>query len=90
MDQEKTISQDEIFEQEEKCQKAIRTVRKAILMRLFVTVLMVWIVVRNPAQLLAWGLTAFVLLINVTGTIPLWQEYRRQKHQLQDLIAQEE
>ena len=71
-------------------QKAIRTVRKAILMRLVITVLMIWIVISNPAEVWAWGLSAFVLLINLTGCIPLVQEHRKQKKQLQALIDMEE
>ena len=90
MEEEKKLTQDELFEQEEKCQKAIRTLRKAILMRLVIAALMIWIVVSNPAQVWAWGLSAFVLLINLAGCIPLVQEYRKQKKQLQALIDMEE
>ena len=88
--EEKNLSQDEVFEQEEKCQKAIRTVIKAIFMRLVVSVLMVWIVICNPSQIWAWGVSALVLLINLVGCMPLVQEYRKQKQLLRMLIEMEE
>ena len=90
MENEKNLSQDELFEQEENCQKAIRTVAKAMFMRLVVTVLMIVVVSGNPEQVWAWGLAAFVLLINTMGTLPLWKEYSRQKQKLKQLIELEE
>ena len=89
MENEKHFSPDELYEQEEACQKAIRTVRKAMFMRLVVTGLMIWVVATNPVQKWSWGLAAFVLLINTLGTLPLWQEYRRQKQKWKLLIQQE-
>ena len=88
--EEKKFTQDELFEQEENCQKAIRTVTKAIFMRLVVTVLMIVVVSGNPEQVWAWGLAVFVLLINTMGTLPLWKEYSRQKQTLKHLIELEE
>lgn len=84
------FAQEDIYEQEEKCQKAMKTVAKAIFMRLVITILMIWIVISNPEQIWSWGLAAFVLLINTIGSIPLVQEYRKQRQRLNDLIAQEE
>lgn len=88
--EEKKLTQDEIFEQEENCLKAIRTVRKAIFMRMVVTALMIWIVLRNAGQPLVWGLAAFVLLITVMGALPLIQEYRKQCQKRNALIQMEE
>jgi Flp pilus assembly protein TadB len=90
MENENQNLQEDLYEQEEKCQKAIRTVSKAMFMRLVVTLLMIFIVVSNPTQMWSWGLSAFVLLINTLGTVPLWQEYRKQKKYMKNLIAQEE
>ena len=81
---------EDIYAREEQCQKAIRTVRKAILMRFVVAVLMVWVVCSNPSQIWAWGIMAFVLLTDVIGAIPLVNELKRQKRLLAELIAQEE
>ena len=90
MAMEDNFEQDDIFEQEEKCQKAIRTLTRAMFMRLVITGLMAWIIISNPRQAWSWGLSAFVLLITITGSIPLWMEYRKQRQRLRDLIAQEE
>lgn len=90
MENENQVLEEDLYEQEEKCQKAIRTVSKAMFMRLVVAALMIFIVITNPAQVWSWGLSAFVLLVNTLGTVPLWQEYRKQKKYLKDLIAQEE
>ncbi|MBO7252943.1 MAG: hypothetical protein J6V25_10010 [Oscillospiraceae bacterium] len=89
MEKENQISED-IYDQEEKCQKAIRTVGKAILMRLVVAVLMIWVVIRNPEQVWAWGMMAFVMLINGLGAVPLVQEWLKQKKRLAELIDMEE
>ena len=89
MEQEFLIPED-LYEREERCQKAIRTVRKALMMRLAVDGLMVWLVVQNPGQVWSWGLSAFVLLINTLGAVPLWQELKKQKLHLKELIDQEE
>ena len=87
--EEKKESRDELFEQEEKCQKAIRTVSRAMLMRLVVTVLMVVVVAGNPEQVWAWGLAAFVLVINLMGILPLWKEFKSQRQKLKALIESE-
>ena len=82
--------QPDIYDREEKCIKAIRTMRKAVFMRLFLTAVILWAILRFPMPLLARGLMAFVILINIAGSLPLWQEWRRQKALLRELIAQEE
>lgn len=90
MENEEIIPEMDIYDREERCQKTIRTVRKAIFMRLVVAVLMLWIVFTNPAQIWAWGLSAFVLLIDLSGAIPLWMELKKQKKLLHELIAMED
>lgn len=90
MENEFVLPEEDLFEREEKCQKAIRTVTKALIMRLVVVGLMVWVVITNPRDGWAWGLMAFVALITVVGAVPLWQERTRQKKLLRNLIEQEE
>ena len=80
----------DLYEREEQCLKAIKTVRKAILMRILVAVLMLWAVAQQPKEPIVWGLMAFVLLIDILGTLPLIQEWKRQKKRFNDLVAQEE
>ena len=84
------MNREELFEQEEKCLKAIRTVRKAVFMRIFVTGLLIWAVIVGQMELWVMGLMAFVLLINLVGALPLIQEWKKQKRLLKELIAQEE
>ena len=81
--------QEELFLLEEQCQKTMNTVGKALFMRLVVAALMVWVVITNYRQIWAWGLAAFVLLVDITGAVVLWKEYRKQRRRLKDLIAQE-
>ena len=80
----------DLYEREEQALKAIKTVRKAIVMRIVVAALMVWAVVMPPNQPIVWGLMVFVLMVDVLGALPLLQEWKRQKRKLADLIAQEE
>lgn len=83
------MTNDELFELEEKCLKSIRTVRKAVFMRVFVTALLIWAVVVGNMNLWVVGLMALVMMINVVGTLPLVAEWKKQKKHLRDLIEQE-
>jgi hypothetical protein len=84
------MTNEELFEQEEKCIKSIRTVRKAVFMRIFVTGLLIWAVIVGQMDFWVVGLMALVLLINIVGTLPLINEWKKQKSLLKELIAQEE
>lgn len=84
------MDKNELFAQEENCQKAIATVRKAVLMRFLVMALLVWAVMVNPGQLWTSGLLVMVLIINLVGALPLISEWKKQRRILKDLIAQEE
>ena len=79
----------DLYEREEQCIKAIRTVRRAVFMRLLVLVLMIFAVAKNPGEAMVWGLMLFVLIVDVLGALPLIAEWKKQKQQLDDLIAQE-
>ena len=80
----------DLYEREEQCLKAIKTVRKAVFMRILVAALMVWAVAMQPKQPIVWGLMVFVLLIDVLGAWPLVQEWKRQKKLFEELVSQEE
>lgn len=84
------MTNDELFEKEENCLKAIATVRKAVLMRLLVTALLIWAVVVNPGQLWTSGLLVLVMIVNLVGSLPLVAEWKKQRQLYKDLIAQEE
>ena len=79
----------DLYEREEQCINAIRTVRRAVFMRLLVLVLMIFAVAKNPREAMVWGLMLFVLIVDVLGALPLIAEWKKQKQQLDDLIAQE-
>ena len=83
-------SEDELMEREEKCRKARKTVTKAIAMRLFVTVLLVWILFQTAMELWVIGLMIFVMLINLSGLLPLIAELKKQNRLLKEIMDQYE
>lgn len=84
------MTNDELFEKEENCLKAIATVRKAVLMRVLVTVLLIWAVIANPGQLWTSGLLVLVMIVNLVGSLPLIVEWKKQRQLYKELIAQED
>ena len=84
------MNREELFQREEDCQKAIRTVSRAIIMRLVVTVVLIWAVIAGNMELWVMGLMAFVLVFNVVGALPLIAEWKKQRKLLTELIAKEE
>ncbi len=89
MEQENLTPEMDSFEREERCRKAIRTVSKAILMRLFVTVILVWALLQTSLELWVIGLMAFVLIINLSGLLPLGAELKKQRKELKEILAEE-
>ena len=90
MDDEQLTPEPDIYDREDQCRKAIRTVGKAVFMRLLVTALLVFILLGKGMQLWVIGLMAFVLVINLAGMLPLIQELRKQRKMLKEILAQEE
>ena len=78
------------WQREERCRKTIKTVSKAIFMRLFVTALLIWAVFQTSRELWIVGLMAFVLIINLTGILPLAAEWKKQRKILKDIIAEDD
>ena len=89
MEQENLTPEMDSFEREERCRKAIRTVSKAILMRLFVTVILVWALLQTGPELWVIGLIAFVLVINLSGLLPLGTELKKQRKELKEILTEE-
>lgn len=83
-------SEDDLLAREEQCRKALKTVGKAIFMRLFVTAILVWAVVGTRMDAWVIGLMALVLLINLTGLLPLAGEWKKQRLTLKDILSQYE
>ena len=61
--------EDALMEAEEKCRKAMKTVGKAIFMRIFVTGLLIWVLFQTEMELWIIGMMAFVLIINLSGLL---------------------
>lgn len=87
--EKRDLTPDEIFALEERCTKAIQTVTKAIVMRIMVSGLLIWIVAAVNHSALVIGLTVFVLLINLTGLLPLAGELKKRLAEQKKLRAME-
>ena len=79
-----------LLDREERCQKAIRTVTKAIVMRLLICVLLIWVVVRTDLALWTIGLMVFVMAINLSGILPLTAELKKRRQEWRALLKEEE
>ena len=84
-----TPESEDLYDREEKCQRAMKTVGRACLMRLLVAALLVFILIRSPGSLLLWGLVGFVLLINLGGMLPLLAELRKRRWEYRQLLQEE-
>ena len=80
----------DLLEREERCQKAMKTVTKAIFMRMAVTGLLVWVIFSRIRELWVAGLMLLVLLINVTGSLPLFAELEKRRMEWKSLLEEEE
>ena len=76
-------------EREERCQKAIRVIVKAIAMRLFVFAILIFAVIRSGMPLWAAGLMGLVMIINLTGMLPLAAELKKRRQEWKQLLAEE-
>ena len=80
----------DLAERDERCQKAMKTVTKAIFMRAVICVLLIFIVFSSIRQLWVAGLILLVLVINITGTLPLIAELKKRRAEWKRLLAEEE
>ena len=78
------------MEQEENCRKGLKTLRTALLMRVFVLGLLLYILLRGDMQLWILGLMLFVTIITVAGALPLVTEWKKQRKKLKDILDQYE
>ena len=79
-----------LLEREERCQKAIKALSKAIFMRLFICGLLIWSVFSTNMELWAAGLMILVMVINCTGLIPLIAELKKRRAEWKLLLEEEE
>ena len=82
--------EDALMEAEEKCRKAMKTVGKAIFMRIFVTGLLIWVLFQTEMELWIIGMMAFVLIINLSGLLPLALELKKRFRELKSIMDQYE
>ena len=86
-----SLSDMDPYDREERCRKTIRTLTKAIVMRVLAGILLVAGVVCAGAAPIALGLSIFALLVILAGAVPLIQEFRKQIRLLKDcLVLQKE
>lgn len=78
------------FQREERCEKTIKVVSKAIFMRLAVTGILIWALLVSDMEAWVVGLMVIVMLINLSGLLPLVAEWKRRRAELNALIAEEE
>lgn len=94
MADEEMTPEPDIYDREDQCRKAIRTairtVGKAVFMRLLVTALLIFVLIGNGMQGWVIGLIVFVLIINLTGMLPLVHELRKQRKLLKKILDEEE
>ena len=85
-----SLSEMDPYDREERCRKTIRTLLRAIIIRVAAGVLLAVAVVRVGASSLALGLTGFALLLILMGLFPLTMELKKQKGILKECLNQQE
>ena len=78
------------YDREERCRKTIRTLLRAIIVRIAAGVLLAVAVIRAGASSVALGLTGFALLLILMGLFPLTMELKKQKGILKECLNQQE
>ena len=84
-----TPESENLYDREEKCQRAMKTVGRACLMRLLVAAVLIFVLIKTPGSVLLWGLVGFVLLINLGGMLPLLAELRKRRREYRLLLQEE-
>ena len=84
------VEERDLLEREERCRKAMKAVTRAIVMRLVICALLIWVVIRTELALWTVGLMLLVMLINVTGMLPLVAELKKRRLEWKELLEEEE
>ena len=93
MERDTQVSRDaemDILYREERCRKALKTVSKAVMMRILVTALLLWTVFQTAMELWIVGLILFVVIINLAGMLPLIGEWKKQRVILKEILDEED
>ena len=83
------VSDMDSYDREERCRKTIRTLLRAIIIRVAAGVLLAVAVVRVGTSSLALGLTGFALLLILAGLFSLAMELKKQKGILKECLDQQ-
>ncbi len=84
------VSEEELMQQEDRCRSAMKTVRKAIFMRLFVTALLLWVLLQTGGRVWVVGMMVLVVLLNLGGMLPLVAELKKRRIELKAILDQYE
>ena len=84
-----SLSDMDPYDREERCRKTMRTLLRAIIVRIAAGVLLAVAVVRAGASSVALGLTGFALLLILAGLFPLTMELKKQKGILKECLDQQ-
>ena len=84
-----SLSDMDPYDREERCRKTIRTLLRAIMVRIAAGVLLAVAVVRAGVSSVALGLTGFALLLILAGLFPLMMELKKQKGILIECLNQQ-
>lgn len=81
--------EENVYQKIERCEKTIRTIRRAVLMRIFLTVLLLGIPFAAKLQGGVVIMMIFVVIINVSGLLPLINQWKLKKAELDKLLDEE-
>ena len=84
-----SLSDMDPYDREERCRKTIRTLLRAIIVRIAAGVLLAVAVIRAGASSVALGLTGFALVLILSGLFPLMVEMKKQKGILKECLDQQ-
>ncbi len=79
----------DILEREDRCRRSLRTVSRAMLMRLFVSGLLIWAAIQTGGEPWILGLMSLVLLINLSGILPLAAEWKKRRQELKQILEED-
>ena len=79
----------DVYRKIERCEKTLRTIRRAVLMRAVLTVLLLYIPFAADMPGGAVVMMVFVVILNVSGLFPLIQQWKQKKKELDALLDEE-
>ncbi len=79
----------DILEREDRCRRSLKTVSRAMFMRLFVSGLLIWAVVQTGGEPWVLGLMGITLLINLSGLLPLSAEWKKRREELKKILEED-